>query len=162
VLRPRNPSAPSPKPKRNQEDAKNAWAWVWVLFDCSGVRGGNRLRGAGLGLSDGREVVSAVGFAGISGNLRVAVMMRGGGADCGAISRLSAPSPKPETHFEVECSVPETQCSVPETLSENATYTKFRTPSSSADLGVALFAAFCCQKTRLRSFVLSLYPLVTV
>jgi hypothetical protein len=40
---------------------------------------------------DGREVVSAVGFAGISGNLRVAVIVRGGGADCGRKMEKSMP-----------------------------------------------------------------------
>jgi hypothetical protein len=59
------------------------WAWAWVLVDCSGRRGGNGLRGAGFGLTDGREVASAVGLVGISRDLRVAVMTRDGGVDCG-------------------------------------------------------------------------------
>jgi hypothetical protein len=53
---------------------------MWVLVDCSGRWGGNGLRGTGFGLSDGREVVSGVGFAGILGNLRVAVTLRAVGA----------------------------------------------------------------------------------
>jgi hypothetical protein len=58
-----------------------AVAWLWVLVGCSGWLGGNRLRVAGSGLSDGREVVVGIGIAVIFGNLRVAVIVRGGG--CG-------------------------------------------------------------------------------
>jgi hypothetical protein len=79
----RTGGSPTKPDQGDPEDANGGQGWVWVLVDCSGGRGGNGLRGAGFGFSDGREVVSVVGVAGIFGELRVAVMARGGGADFG-------------------------------------------------------------------------------
>jgi hypothetical protein len=72
---------------------RRARAWLWVLVDCSGGRGGNGVRGAGSGGSDGRKVVVGIGRAAILGNLRVAVIPRGGGADRGHRNAKGEPGP---------------------------------------------------------------------
>jgi hypothetical protein len=73
-------------------DGRDTWkpmagTWVRIPVDCGGGWGGNGPRGAGIGIADGREVVSAVGFAGILRSSWVAVIGRGGGAVRGPARR---------------------------------------------------------------------------